>query len=118
MIQTRLTSLSLICLVRIPYCDNILIILTDTLGLIQNADDNLIQTVKDLVKHYVAKKKTLVVIAMPMTGWFLRLTFVGFTQTDLFTDDYENMQAVRLARDDGADPNGNRTIGKVFHTKK
>ena len=64
----RLTFLSLICLVHIPYCDNILIILTDTLGLIQNVDEDLIQTVKDLIKHYVAKKKTLIVIAMPMTG--------------------------------------------------
>jgi len=49
------------------------------LGLIQNADDHLIKTVRDLVKHYIAKQNTLVVIAMPMTGWFLRLTFVRFT---------------------------------------
>ena len=113
----RLTSLLLICLVRIPYCHNILIILTDTLGLIQNADDHLIKTVRDLVKRYTAKRNTLIVIAMPMTGWFLQLPFARFAQTDLFTDDYENMQAVRLARDHGADPNGDRTIGKVFHTR-
>ena len=43
-------------------------ILTDALGLIQNADDILIETVKDLVKHYIAEKNTLIVIAMPMTG--------------------------------------------------
>ena len=43
-------------------------ILTDILGLIQNADDHLIETVKDLVEHYVAEKNTLIVIAVPMTG--------------------------------------------------
>jgi len=43
-----------------------------SLGLIQNADDHLIKTVRDLVKHYITKQNTLVVIAMP--GWFLRLT--------------------------------------------
>ena|SRR6266511_3300216 len=93
-----------------------MVMLTDNLGLIQNADDHLIATVKDLVKDYIAKENTLIVIAMPMTGQFLWLIFARFTQTVFFTDDYENMQAVHLARDDGADPSGNRTIGKVFHT--
>src|SRR6266511_4412279 len=107
----QLSSLSLIYLVCILYQDIIIIIIqTDALGLIQNADDHLIATVKNLVEYYIAQKNTLIVIAMPMTGWFLRLIFTGFTLTNLFTDDYENMQAVRLARDDGADPEGNRTI--------
>jgi len=71
MIRMRLTSLSLICLVRIPSYHDALIILTDSLGLIQNADDLLIKTVRDLVKHYITKRNTLIVIAMPVTGWFL-----------------------------------------------
>jgi len=64
----QLTSHSLIYLVCVVYHDNILIILTDALGLIQNADDHLIATVKDLVEHYIAQENTLIVIAMPMTG--------------------------------------------------
>jgi len=42
--------------------------LTDILGLIQNAEDHLIETVRDLVEHYIAEQNTLIVIAMPMTG--------------------------------------------------
>jgi hypothetical protein len=42
-------------------------------GLIQNAEDHLIKTVKDLVEHYVMGKNTLIVIAMPMTGQSLEL---------------------------------------------
>lgn len=55
--------------------------LTDILGLIQNADDHLIATVKDLVEHYIAQENTLIVIAMPMTGWFPRLMFARFRLT-------------------------------------
>ena len=65
----QLTSLSLIYLVCILYQDIIIIIIqTDALGLIQNADDHLIATVKNLVEYYIAQKNTLIVIAMPMTG--------------------------------------------------
>jgi hypothetical protein len=66
--------------------------------------------VRQLVEHYIeGKKNTLVVIAMPMTGE-LRLPCNDYCQP-LSTDDYEKMEAVRLAKEQGADPSGSRTIG-------
>ena len=38
------------------------------LGLIQNAEPDLIAIVRSLVENYVKGKNTLVVIAMPMSG--------------------------------------------------
>ena len=55
-------------LVRVHFKLTLRWILTGALGLIQNADDILIETVKDLVEHYIAEKNTLIVIAIPMTG--------------------------------------------------
>ncbi|KAJ3500913.1 hypothetical protein NLJ89_g9579 [Agrocybe chaxingu] len=66
----------------------------DLPGLIQNVpDESLIVTVRSLVEKHVEQKNTVIVIAMPMS------------------DEYENMQAVRLAKQCSADPDGERTIG-------
>ncbi|KAF9482868.1 hypothetical protein BDN70DRAFT_379786 [Pholiota conissans] len=63
----------------------------DLPGLIQNADPDLIQTVRSLVEHYIMGSNTLIVIAMPMS------------------DDIEMMEAMVLAG--RADPEKERTIG-------
>ncbi|KAF8335514.1 P-loop containing nucleoside triphosphate hydrolase protein [Amanita rubescens] len=64
----------------------------DLPGLIQNSQTpELIDLVKDLVISNIAYKNTLILIAIPMS------------------DDIENQQAVRLAKE--ADPAGERTIG-------
>ena len=51
-----------------PFKTDTAMIFTDILGLIQNAEDHLIETVRDLVEHYIAEQNTLIVIAMPLTG--------------------------------------------------
>ncbi|KAF9524508.1 P-loop containing nucleoside triphosphate hydrolase protein [Crepidotus variabilis] len=68
----------------------------DLPGLIQNAkDERLISTVKSLVEGYIQGSNSLIVIAMPAT------------------DDYENLQAVTIAKSPKADPEGDRTIGVI-----
>lgn len=61
-------------------------------GLIHNAETNLITTVRQLVEHYIeGKKNTLVVIAMPMTGEFLHhLPYDGSLTTHLYRRLREN----------------------------
>ncbi|KIM37374.1 hypothetical protein M413DRAFT_448441 [Hebeloma cylindrosporum] len=63
----------------------------DLPGLIQNAEEDLINMVRSLVENYVSKTNTIVVIAMPMS------------------DDIEMMQAVVIAGK--SDPEKGRTIG-------
>ncbi|KAF4578240.1 hypothetical protein EYR36_000047 [Pleurotus pulmonarius] len=65
----------------------------DLPGLIQNESQEAIDLVKDMVVSYIDRPNTLILVAMPMT------------------DDVENQQAARLARE--ADPEGLRTIGVV-----
>jgi hypothetical protein len=63
----------------------------DLPGLIQNESQDVIDIVRNLVEDYIGRQETLILITIPMS------------------DDMENQQAVRLARD--ADPQGERTIG-------
>lgn len=41
------------------------------LGLIQNANEDLISMVRTLVESYVIGRNTLIVIAMPMSGTYI-----------------------------------------------
>lgn len=61
------------------------------IGLIHNAEPEIVKLVEDLVIHYI-KGNCLILIALPMT------------------DDLENQKGVRLAQ--GVDPDGHRTVGK------
>lgn len=63
----------------------------DLPGLIQNSDANIINLVRELVESHISGQNTLILVAIPMS------------------DDMENQQAVRLAKE--ADPSGERTIG-------
>ncbi|KAF9494431.1 hypothetical protein BDN71DRAFT_1393285 [Pleurotus eryngii] len=65
----------------------------DLPGLIQNESQEAIDLVKNMVVSYIDHPNTLILVAMPIT------------------DDVENQQAARLARE--ADPEGLRTIGVV-----
>ncbi|KDQ34204.1 hypothetical protein PLEOSDRAFT_1061762 [Pleurotus ostreatus PC15] len=65
----------------------------DLPGLIQNESQEAIDLVKNMVVSYIDRPNTLILVAMPIT------------------DDVENQQAARLARE--ADPEGLRTIGVV-----
>jgi hypothetical protein len=68
--------------------------------------------VRQLVEHYIeGKKNTVVVIAMPMTGELRRQLPHNVCCQLFFADDYEKMEAVRLAKEQRADPSGSRTIG-------
>ena len=81
-------------------------------GPIHNAETSLIAIVRQLFDHYIeGKKNTLLVIAMPMTGELRRLILMIFIYQPVCADDYEKMEAVRLAKEPGADPSGSRTIG-------
>ncbi|KAJ7279968.1 P-loop containing nucleoside triphosphate hydrolase protein [Mycena rebaudengoi] len=62
----------------------------DLPGLIQNEDPAVIDVVRDLTVSRIEKKNTLVLVTIPMS------------------DDLQNQQAARLAKD--ADPDGKRTI--------
>ncbi|PPQ85696.1 hypothetical protein CVT25_002730 [Psilocybe cyanescens] len=62
-------------------------------GLIQNAEENSIMLIRNLVESYIVMPNTLIVVAMPMT------------------DDIENMQALAIAKDPRIDPHKERTIG-------
>jgi hypothetical protein len=109
---TDLSFVDLPGLLHFTRCFEPLPKLTHTLGLIHNADSSLIAIVRQLVEHYIAgKKNTLVVIAMPMTGELRRTMLMIFVSQLFFTDDYEKMEAVRLAKEPDADPPGSRTIG-------
>ncbi|KAJ3972925.1 P-loop containing nucleoside triphosphate hydrolase protein [Lentinula raphanica] len=63
----------------------------DLPGLIQNAAQNEIVVPRSLVENYIRGTETLVLVTIPMT------------------DDMENQEAARLAKQ--ADPSGKRTIG-------
>ncbi|CAA7263847.1 unnamed protein product [Cyclocybe aegerita] len=86
----------------------------DLPGLIQNAEENLIDTVRSLVENYIKQKNTVIVIAMPMSGEKTSAIDRNYHADVILPgllNDYENMQAVRLAGQLGADPDGERTIG-------
>ncbi|KAF9482870.1 hypothetical protein BDN70DRAFT_874459 [Pholiota conissans] len=72
-----------------PYATDLSFV--DLPGLIQNAEPDLIQTIRSLVEYYITGSNTLIVIAMPMN------------------DDIEMMEAMVLAG--RADPEKERTIG-------
>ncbi|PIL30975.1 transporter [Ganoderma sinense ZZ0214-1] len=63
----------------------------DLPGIVQNADDEVIKLVEDLVNSYIAGEKSVILVTLPMS------------------DDIENQKAARLAK--LADPRGSRTIG-------
>ncbi|KAH9901115.1 P-loop containing nucleoside triphosphate hydrolase protein [Cubamyces lactineus] len=65
----------------------------DLPGLVQNEDDDVILMVQNMVKDYIQRESTVILVTLPAT------------------EDLENQQALRFAKD--ADPAGLRTIGVV-----
>ena len=51
-------------------------------GLIQNAEEDLINMVRSLVENHVSKKNTIIVIAMPMSGMSLLLQLIRCTSIE------------------------------------
>lgn len=76
-------------------------------GLIQNADQQYIDIVKNLVVHYIADLRTIILVTIPASG----KSILKLPSTPLIPiiGDMENQEAVKLARE--ADPQGTRTIG-------
>ena len=90
------------------HCALIIIIL----GLIHNETQDKIDLVRSLVEDYIARPNTLILVTIPMSGVSSRIHTKPSSDM-CFTDDMENQQAVRLARD--ADFDGERTIGRCCH---
>ncbi|KAI0327159.1 hypothetical protein GY45DRAFT_1309181 [Cubamyces sp. BRFM 1775] len=65
----------------------------DLPGLVQNEDEDVILMVQNMVKSYIQRESTVILVTLPAT------------------EDLENQQALRFAKD--ADPAGLRTIGVV-----
>ncbi|KAI0665083.1 P-loop containing nucleoside triphosphate hydrolase protein [Cubamyces menziesii] len=65
----------------------------DLPGLVQNEDEDVILMVQNMVKDYIQRESTVILVTLPAT------------------EDLENQQALRFAKD--ADPAGLRTIGVV-----
>ncbi|KAJ3557530.1 hypothetical protein NM688_g1423 [Phlebia brevispora] len=68
-------------------------IVSSNTGIVQNAEDDVVALVEELVKAHI-KGNCLILVALPMS------------------DDIENQKAMRLARE--ADPQGLRTIGTLL----
>ncbi len=82
------------------------------LGIVQNADDEVIKLVEDLVSSYIAGEKSVILVTLPMSGMRFETRFaVTQKASSYFSDDIENQKAARLAT--LADPRGSRTIGTV-----
>lgn len=78
-------------------------------GLIQNADQRVINLVRDLVLKHIEGSNTLILITIPMSGMSGNFRGLLISLTRLYADDMENQQAALLAR--GKDSEGERTIG-------
>lgn len=79
-----------------------------SLGLIQNADPQLVNLVEGVVKSHINGNNSIILVALPMTGPCIsQRCRVSFDSNNL--DDIENQKAMRLALE--ADPKGHRTIG-------
>ena len=90
------------------HCALIIIIL----GLIHNEIQDKIDLVQSLVEEYIVRPNTLILVTIPMSGMSLRIHTKPGSDV-CFTDDMENQQAVRLARD--ADFDREHTIGRYYH---
>ena len=88
---------------------HIFTVLMPLTGLIQNSETpGLIDLVKDVVTSNIEGDNTMILIAIPMSGMGVNLLCESLLSPTL-SDDIENQQAVRLAKE--ADPAGKRTIG-------
>lgn len=77
------------------------------LGIIQNAEPEIVKLVEDLVISHISGN-CIILVALPMTG---TVTFCGYGLLTLnwSLDDIENQKALRLAHQ--VDKEGKRTIG-------
>ena len=78
----------------------------------QNADDEIVRLVEELVKLHVSGN-TVILVALPMSGTSLSCDKISNSSRLIswcVLDDIENQKAMRLA--ENADPFGTRTIGE------
>ena len=79
-----------------------------TSGIIQNAAEETVKLVVDLVSHHIAGN-CIILVTVPMSGMFHFSSAVALIHAFLAVDDIDNQKALQMA--ERADPNGIRTIG-------